>query len=147
MVSLACESECDFAGDLFVQNISDNIHTDITSLSCESSVRDKSTCTSDHNISDNIYTDMVSLLCESVCEDQDHPSLQNISDNIHTDVVSPWCESSVCVDSDYSSLKNISDNIHTDMVPEQCGSASVVLDVIIVQMIPGNVYSGMVFLP
>ena len=40
------------------------------------------------NISDNVHTDVVSLLCESECGWLGGPSVQNISDNIHTDKVS-----------------------------------------------------------
>ena len=47
------------------------------------------------NIPDNVRTDMVSRLCESESVLSGHSHMQNISDNIRTGIVSLLCES-VC---------------------------------------------------
>ena len=78
-------------------------------------------------ISDNIHTDMVSLLCESVCVFSGEHFVQNISDNIYTDMVSLSYES-VCVLSYYSYMQTLCDNVHTEKTFPWCGIVSAVLD-------------------
>ena len=55
------------------------------------------------NISDNVHTDMVSLSYESECVMSCNPCVQNISGNVYTDMVSLSCEFE-CVLSVYFSV-------------------------------------------
>ena len=87
-VSLVCESVCVLSGELFVQNISYNICTDMFSLLCDKSVCVLSGYSYMQNISDNIHTDNDFLFeYESEWESGEAAFFHGISENSHVDRV------------------------------------------------------------
>ena len=102
------------SGCSFVQNISDNIHSDMASPSCVSAYGlSGNFCMK--TISDNIHTDVASLSCvTSVCVLSGIFSLQNISGNSHNGIgIVLLLRVSLCVLSDSPSLRSILDSIRT----------------------------------